>query len=127
MPVEARDVFDETKVRDVFDRLIRQQHPGTIVSIALKSHTPEVEGNRIIVKVDNQIQAEKLEAIRHNLQHALMQGLNNGFIELEIRIFENTSGEEERRLITAQDKLAYFMEENPVVAEMKKLFGLELE
>ena len=125
--VEAHDAFDEGKVKGVFDRLIQQQHPDTIVSIALKSHTPEIEGDRIIVKVDNQIQVEKLEAIRHSLQNALMQGLNNGFVQLAIRMFEKTSGEEERRLITAQDKLAYFMEENPVVAEMKKLFGLELE
>lgn len=86
--VEAHDAFDEGKVKGVFDRLIQQQHPDTIVSIALKSHTPEIEGDRIIVKVDNQIQVEKLEAIRHSLQNALMQGLNNGFVQLEIRILK---------------------------------------
>ncbi len=127
VPLSAHDVFDEVKVKAVFDLFIRQERPETSVSIALTSHTPEIEGDRIIIRADNQLQIEKLEAIRHSLQNMLMRELNNGSVILEIRIFENASGEEERRLITAQDKLAYFIKENPVVAEMSKLFGLELE
>lgn len=127
VPLSAHDAFDEVKVKAVFDLFIRQERPETSVSIALTSHNPEIEGDRIIIRADNQLQIEKLEAIRHSLQNMLMRELNNGSVTLEIRIFENASGEEERRLITSQDKLAYFIKENPVVAEMSKLFGLELE
>ena len=81
----------------------------------------------VVLEVDNKLQYEKVEAIKSSIQNALMKHLNNGHLSLELRFFDDTKGKEERRLITSQDKLEYFIKENPVVAEMKRMFGLEFE
>lgn len=125
--VEAREAFGSEKVVAALDAYIRSHALETTVAIALKTHTPLVQGEDVVLEVDNKLQYEKVEAIKSSIQNALMKHLNNGHLSLELRFFDDTKGKEERRLITSQDKLEYFIKENPVVAEMKRMFGLEFE
>lgn len=126
--VEARTPFDAEKVRQALDTYIRSHKPETTVAIALRTHTPVVDEENIVLEVDNCLQQEKLDAVRGILQTALIKHLNNGALTLSVRIFDDTAGkQEERRLITSQDKLEHFIKQNPVVAEMAKMFGLEFE
>lgn len=127
MQIEAREVFGSDKVVAALDAYIGAHALETTVAIALKTHTPVVQGEDIVLEVDNKLQYEKVEAIKSSIQNALMKHLNNGHLSLALRFFDDTKGKEERRLITSQDKLDYFIKENPIVAEMKKMFGLEFE
>lgn len=125
--VQAQDKFDEQKVISVFETYIQLHHPETTVTIALKSHKPEINGDAISVEIDNKLQLEKLEVIKLQLQNLLIKRLNNGCITLSFKFFDNSDGKEAKKLYTAQDKFEHFVEINPVVMELKNIFGLELD
>lgn len=111
----------------MLDDYIAKNISETTISIALKSHKIEIQDNMIIIAVDNQLQLEKLEAIKINMQNVLMRSLNNGLISLSFKIFDNSDGKEEEKLFTAGQKYERFVKLNPVIAELKAVFGLELE
>lgn len=125
--LEARDPFDVERVEQAFDEYIRIHKPETTLIIALKAHKPEIENYEVTLEIDNQLQLEKLEAVRVSLQNCLMKTLNNGAVAVAFRFFDDKSGKEEIKPITSQDKLVHFIKQNPIVGEMKKMFGLELE
>ena len=125
--VSGRDPFDTEAIARALDEYIAENKPEISVSVALKSHTPQLSGEKIVIGVDNPLQLEKAEASKPYIRHALMRKLNNGFIELEFRLCEEKEVREGRKLITGQDKLEFFIRQNPAVLELKKLFGLELD
>lgn len=96
--------------------------------IALSSHAPKVEGFVITLEVDNDFLLARMTDLHPTLLSFLMKKLNNGFITLNVQIYvEKNDGEEKKRLFTAKDKFDYFTSINPVVSELKALFGLEIE
>ena len=120
--VEARDVIDEGKVVAALERYIQDHRPEPTVAIALKTHRPEIDGENIVLAVDNQLQQDKLEALKMHLRNVLMKLLNNGF-----KLFDDQNSTEEKKLFTAGEKFQHFIELNPVVADLKSIFGLELD
>lgn len=125
--VSARDAFSVQQVSGVLDNYMAEYQSERMIEIALKAHKPNVIGEEILLEVDNKLQMEWLEAIRGGLHNYLKKSLNNGTIDLTFKLFENTEGKEEKKLFTSSDKLTYFCEQNPAVAELRKIFGLELE
>ncbi len=125
--LDARDTFDAGQVEKAYDDYIRVHKPETTVVVALKAHKPVIRGEEICIEIDNQLQQERLEALRINLQNALMRSLNNGFISLSLKFFDDKNNKEEKKLITAQDKLEHFVQQNPVVGKMCEMFGLQIE
>lgn len=124
---DMRESFDEAKVVIALGKYIEEYAPEQTVSMALKTHRPVVEGEKIILLVDNQLQLEKLEAIRMHLQNILMKNLQNGYVVFEFKLFDSNTTREEKKLFTASDKFEHFVKLNPVVADLKNIFGLELE
>ena len=98
--VEARDVIDERKVVAALERYIQDHRPEPTVAIALKTHRPEIDGENIVLAVDNQ---------------------------LSFKLFDDQNSTEEKKLFTAGEKFRHFIELNPVVADLKSIFGLELD
>lgn len=125
--LDARDSFDIEKIEKAYDDYIREHKPETTVVIALKAHKPIVRGEEICIEIDNQLQLERLEALKISLQNALIKKLNNGFISLHLTFFDDKNSKEEKKLITAQDKLEHFIRQNPVVGKMCEIFGLQIE
>lgn len=125
--LETRDSFTEQQIVTVLDAYIQKHAPETAVTMALKSHHPEIQGENIIIQADNQLQMEKLETLKLSIQNALMHGLNNGFISLSFQFFDNSDGKEEEKLFTSGQKFEHFLKLNPVISELKNIFGLELE
>ncbi len=125
--LDARDTFDAGQVEKAYDDYIRVHKPETTVVVALKAHKPVIRGEEICIEIDNRLQQERLEALRINLQNALMRSLNNGFISLSLKFFDDKNNKEEKKLITAQDKLEHFVQQNPVVGKMCEMFGLQIE
>ena len=125
--LDARDTFDAGPVEKAYDDYIRVHKPETTVVVALKAHKPVIRGEEICIEIDNQLQQERLEALKINLQNALMRSLNNGFISLSLKFFDDKNNNEEKKLITAQDKLEHFVQHNPVVGKMCEMFGLQIE
>ena len=125
--IKSHDAIDEQKVRDAIRHYVENCHPDPIVAVALESHQPIVSGDQIRIFVDNQIQMEKLHAIQMHFSHVLMKTLNNGFLSFDFQLFDSNKTTEVKKLYTAEEKFNRFVEINPVVAELKKIFGLELE
>ena len=119
--------FDAGPVEKAYDDYLRVNKPETTVVVALKAHKPVIRGEEICIEIDNQLQQERLEALKINLQNALMRSLNNGFISLSLKFFDDKNNKEEKKLITAQDKLEHFVQQNPVVGKMCEMFGLQIE
>lgn len=125
--VEAREAFDETGVVAAFEKYVAEHSPEQTVVFALRTHRPLVEGEDVVLPVDNQLQVDKLEAVRKQLQNVLMKCLNNGFVTLNFKLFDAGSTQEEKRFFTSGEKFEHFVQLNPAVADLKRVFGLELE
>ena len=61
------------------------------------------------------------------MQNAFMKDLNNGFLSVAFKLFDVQTTNEEKKLFTASEKFDHFLDLNPVVGDLKKIFGLELE
>lgn len=123
----AREAFNQDQVIQALQEYIQLHKPETAVAIALATHKPEVTGEKIVVEVDNDLQITKLNDIKQGLHNLLVDRLKNSFIKLSFHIFDNSDGKEEKKLFTSHDKFEHFMQVNPAVAELKTIFGLELE
>lgn len=125
--MEAREVIDEGRVVTALEKYITEHRPEPTVSIALKTHRPIIDGEKVAILVDNQLQMEKLESLKVHLLNGLIKTLNNGFISLEFKFFDNKTTSEEKKLFTASEKFEHFVKLNPVVADLKNVFGLEID
>ena len=126
--VKSKDAFTAEGVTTALRRYAESSTADHAVKVALTSHAPKVEGFVITLEVDNDFLLGRVNDLQPALLEFLMRQLNNGFIVLNVAVYvEPTDGKEQRRLFTAKDKLDYFLEKNPAVAELKSVFGLELE
>lgn len=125
--IEARETIHEAKVVAALEKYVADHRPEPMVSIALKTHRPVIESEKIILLVDNQLQLEKLEALKMHLQNILCKALNNGFLTFEYRLFDSNTTKEEKKLFTSSEKFEHFVKLNPVIADLKSIFGLELD
>ena len=110
-----------------FDLIITGRRAEPTVAIALKTHKPLVEEEKITILVDNQLQLDKLEAMKMHFQQSLMKSLNNGYVTCEFKLFDSGIAKEEKKLFTASEKFEHFVSINPVVADLKNIFGLEID
>lgn len=125
--VDAREAIDEQKLETALKRYIKDYKPDPTVAIALETHRPEINGEDIVLRVDNQLQLDKLEAMKMHLRNILMKTLNNGHLSISFKMFDQQTTKEEKKLFTSGEKFEHFIKLNPVIADLKNVFGLELE
>lgn len=125
--VRARETIHDEYVKKAIQDYIAVHKPDPTITLALTTHLPLVDGEKITLLVDNQLQLDKLEAIKVHLQTVFMKSLNNGFITMEFKLFDTNTTKEEKKLFTSSEKFEHFVKLNPVVAELKNIFGLELD
>lgn len=125
--ITLREPFNQQMVVSALENYVAKYTPEPIISIAFRSHQPDVKGEAVIVLVDNQLQIDKLEAIKIQIQNFLMRELKNGSLSLAFHFFDNKNNKEEKKLFTSGEKFEHFLKLNPVVADLKVIFGLELE
>lgn len=126
--IDSRETFGQPEVIRVLESYVATHQPEPIISVALRAHKPDVQGEKIVVLADNQLQIDKLENIKIQIQNFLMRSLKNGFITLSFQIFDDkTHKDEVKKLYTASEKFEHFLKLNPVVADLKVIFGLELD
>lgn len=126
--ISSREAFGQPEVVRVLESYVNTHTPEPMISAALRAHKPDVQGEQVIVLADNQLQLDKLENIKIQMQNFLCRSLKNGFITLSFQIFDDkTHKDEVKKLYTAGEKFEHFLKLNPVVADLKVIFGLELE
>lgn len=126
--IASREAFGQPEVVGALESYVASHKPEPIISVALRAHKPDVQGEKIVVLADNQLQIDKLENIKFQIQNFLMRSLKNGSITLSFQIFDDkTHKDEVKKLYTASEKFEHFLKLNPVVADLKVIFGLELD
>ena len=125
--VEAREPFDADRVVAAFEGYVAEHSPEQTVVFALRTHRPVVNGESVVLPVDNQLQMDKLGSVKKHLLNVLMKSLNNGFVTLDFTLFDTGSTQEEKRFFTSGEKFEHFVQLNPAVSDLKRIFGLELE
>lgn len=125
--IAARDAFDNGQLMAVIESYAADKSIDPTISIALKAHHPLVDKEHITIFADNQLQIDKLNGVKMHFQNILMRQLNNGFLSVEFRLFEADVAHEEKKLYTASEKFEHFLSLNPVVADLKRVFGLEID
>ncbi|MDR0983335.1 MAG: hypothetical protein LBM07_08885 [Culturomica sp.] len=126
--LEAKDSFDITKLQKALHSYISDNHLDMTTSTAIVAHSPKIFAEDITIEVDNQMQFDRLETIKTDLRNYLVKTLNNGAIVCNIKMFENQAGvKEDKKPFTSQEKWEHLLKQNPLVADMKNMFGLEFE
>jgi DNA polymerase-3 subunit gamma/tau len=80
------------------------------------------DGVTIPLRLSNTLQVDKLEEVRVELVQYLRRTLHNNGINITSELVKEEKG---RRLYTASEKLAYLIEKNPQVAQLKEKLGLD--
>lgn len=78
----------------------------------------------IHITVGNEVQMDQLEEIKVDLLQKLRQSLNNSAIRIHAKI--GYVAPKEKKFFTDDDKLKILMEDYPLVVELRKKFGLEI-
>lgn len=83
----------------------------------------ELDGYKVVIKVDNQLQVENINSVKEDLMQYIRAKLNNYQIFLETQVVKM---EKKDLMYTAQDKFNYLVKEYPQLDTLKKELGLEL-
>ena len=96
----------------------------------LENHKPTINNDFVLyLELENVLQEEILNEVRHELIAYLRASLKNDYIQLEvaIRVLEEEEGIDAKRLYTDQEKLKFLMEKNPNLDKLKQTFNLDLD
>lgn len=89
----------------------------------MRKHFPQVKDNIIQVALDNESQISSLQQVETELINYLRSTLQNDFITITYTIQQR----QENEPYTAEDKLKYFVKNNPNVATLKSQLNLQIE
>ena len=90
----------------------------------MKNRDLTLENNTIILPLNNTLLVAQLNDYKEDLMQHIRLKLNNFSITLEARIIKE---EETQMLYTSQQKFDHLIKEHPMLEELKKRLGLELD
>jgi DNA polymerase-3 subunit gamma/tau len=126
-PVNSAPIVKEFmfKCWNAYADLIREEKPR--FSSALKSIEPVIKDDYVIeISFSNQSQIDAFQAkVKKGLELFLRRELQQPRISIETKI--SPPDEQNKKLYTADDKLAYLSQKNPLLNRLVKDLGLELE
>jgi len=100
----------------------------TVMKTAIAAYPPVVRESEITLKVDHDFLREKLQELLPRLRGFLCEHLHNDHVVLNVTVHTGESKVAEQKvLFTAKDKFDHFVALNPVVGDLKSIFGLEIE
>lgn len=82
------------------------------------------EENIIRINLINKLQEDIINKMRTDLMYHIRKSINNGLIDLEIKIKEK---QEQRMLYTHREKLEYLQEKKPIIKMLRDRLGLDPE
>ncbi len=124
----GNDPFDQSAVTEAIMGLMKERKGDGKLYLALLSNLQKVEGESITIGFENEEELKNAEPFREGIERRLAERLNNSSLSLHFILSEAPpDGKKERRLFTGRDKVAYFEEKNPEVANLIRTLSLELE
>ncbi len=83
-----------------------------------------LEGNTIVIELNNEVQKEMLTNIKQDMLDELRQLISNKQTQLEIKV---SALQGEVKAYKPSDKFKQMAEKNPALLELKKRFDLDIE
>ncbi len=95
------------------------------LSLAMTSHKPAInQSGKVIIKIDNVIQADLIREKRPEILGAIRQVLKNYQINIETHVVTKKKAE---KAYLPTEKLQNLIKKNPAVEKLQKMLGLDLE
>ncbi len=125
----SEEVFDQVQLEEkwkIFANTIQADRPR--MAIALRSKTPVLKPAFLVeVMLENSTQKEDFATnIKAHLQAFLRKELLNDSINVSVLIEENMD-DGKKKMYTAEEKLQYLSNKNPILTKLKQQFNMELE
>jgi DNA polymerase-3 subunit gamma/tau len=122
--VDKPFIFEQLKaVWQTYARM-RDQQGGSQTEQVMLNREIILEGTTIHISLDNSLQVNMLSDLRQDLLTYLRRELQNS----QIQLADTIALQETRKMIyTPQDKFNYLAEKNPVLLELKRTLGLDVD
>jgi len=119
------DPLTEQKITNARERFIAKLREQS-VRLALAFDTMKVDGNRLTIEAESDVLEEEIRHHKSEVLHLLAETASvNGMIELEIVRPEVEY--HAPKPIRVEDRMAFLVDKNPLVAKLRKALELELE
>ncbi|MFC2096259.1 DNA polymerase III subunit gamma/tau [Bacteroidota bacterium] len=123
---ERNHIFTEKDLIEKWHEFSDKMGDKPRIFNTLTSKDPKLEGDNIVsFIIDNNLQEDKINEIRHELLVYLKSELKNSSIDLKIIITELK--EENNKLYTSEDKFKHMLSKNENLNKLKQEFNLDLE
>lgn len=125
---EDRTEFDQEKLMEVWKALIKKIEAeswegASLIISAMSSREPNLlDEYKIEVLVDNKSQAEELMLRRTELHDYLRKKLQNGAIEVMVKVNKN---QEFKKAYTDEEKFREMADDNPNILKLRQQFDLD--
>ena len=133
---EVQDVIDpswndpvtQQKVDELWQKYAASiQRSNPRLHSIFTNHQPKLKGEHdLILFVKNQTQVVEIQKERVNFLNAMKRRLRNAQLQLIVEVSAEAS-DGKQKAYTAADKFKLMVEKNPLLVELKKQFGLDLE
>ena len=123
---KPQDAFELGNLEKVWQQYLEKaKAERQRVTLATLSDKPlAVDGAKVILTLDNNIQEQSFNAIKRDLLFFLREKLNNYALNISIKIVEGTQKLEP---YSPQEKYQYLLEKNPLLDQLRTDLNLEIK
>jgi len=123
---KPQDAFDLEQLQKVWQLFLEKAKADRQrVTLATLSDKPlTVDGPKVTLTLDNNIQEQSFEAIKRDLLYFLREKLNNYALNISVQIVEGTQKLEP---YSPQEKYQYLLAKNPLLEQLRTDLNLEIK
>jgi DNA polymerase-3 subunit gamma/tau len=123
---KPQDAFDAEQLQKVWQLFLEKAKADRQrVTLATLSDKPlTVDGPKVTLTLDNNIQEQSFEAIKRDLLYFLREKLNNYALNISVQIVEGTQKLEP---YSPQEKYQYLLAKNPLLEQLRTDLNLEIQ
>ena len=116
--------FTQSQFEVKWNEYMERFHDRPNLKVTL-SRIPELNGSKLILKIENVVQNEEIAKIKPDLVGWLRKELKNNTIELITEIIAPQEGEQ--KPYSESERLAEMIKKNPEIGNLKKAFNLDID
>jgi DNA polymerase-3 subunit gamma/tau len=122
---QAKEKFTKEQLRYQLNEFLKRYKSHEIEFIVLSREARLDENTfQVSLELDNSVQEDALNRMRQELLDHLRTNLRNFSVQINATVIESTAS---KRPYTINEKLQYLVEQNPMIGEFKKRFGLDTD
>lgn len=107
---------------------IKEEKPRMYLILSKKSFDFDNKNNLIKIGFISKVQQDEFEArIKTDLLEYLRKNLRNYSIEIESFVNDQPNSNDEKRPYTVEERYKYLLQKNPLIEQLRKEFGMDIE